>query len=127
MAVVYSASMTDEDARDGDPHDEIERLEAQIDELSARLESCRKFILVARIAVVAGAILLAALLLGLLSFDPRLLLAAITALLGGIVVWGSNHSTADETAQELAATEVERTNLIGSIALRVVAARPTMH
>jgi hypothetical protein len=119
--------MTDEDAPDGDPHDEIERLEAQIEGLAARLESCRKFILVARIAVVAGGILLAAVLLGLLPFDPRLLLAAITALLGGVVVWGSNHSTADEAAQELAAAEAERASLIGSIALRVVTERPTLH
>lgn len=119
--------MTDEDAPEDDPHDEIERLEAQIDDLSARLESCRKFILVARIAVAAGAVLLAAVVLGVFSFDPRLLLAAITALLGGIVVWGSNHSTADEAAQELAAAEAERASLIGSIALRVVKEHPTLH
>ena len=119
--------MTDDDARQGDPHDEIERLEVQIDELAAKLASCRKFILVARIAVVAGAILLAAVLVGVLSFDPRLLLAAITALLAGVVVWGSNRSTAEEAAQELAAAEAERASLIGSIALRVVTERPTLH
>ena len=125
--VVYAVVMVDEDVRDDDPHEEIERLEVQIDELSAKLESCRKFILVARIAVVAGAVLLAAVLIGILSFDPRLLLAALTALLGGIVLWGSNHSTADEAAQELAAAEAERASLIGSIALRVVTERPTLH
>lgn len=119
--------MTDEDAGENNPHGEIERLEAQIDELAMRLESCRKFILAARIAVVAGAILLAAVLLGILSFDPRLLLIAITALLGGIVLWGSNHATADEAAKELAAAEAERASLIGSIALRVVTERPTLH
>ena len=119
--------MTDEDPREDDPHDEIERLETQIDELAARLESCRKFILVARVAVVAGAVLLASMLLGVLPFDPRLLLTAITALLGGIVVWGSNRSTADEAAQELAAAEAERASLIGSIGLRVVTERPTLH
>ena len=119
--------MTDEDAGESDPHEEIERLEAEIERLAGRLESCRKFILVARIAVVAGAVLLAAVLLGLVAFDPRLLLTAITALLGGIVVWGSNHSTADEAAQELAAAEAERASLIGSIALRVVTERPTLH
>jgi len=112
---------------DRDPRDEIERLEAQIDELAARLESCRKFILVARIGIVAGAILLAAILLGAISFDPRLLLAAITALLAGIVVWGSNDSTAKETAKELAAAEADRAALIGTIDLRVVAERPTLH
>lgn len=124
---MYAAPMTDEDTGEDDPHGEIERLEAQIDELAARLESCRKFILIARIAVVAGAILLAAVLLGILSFDARLLLIAITALLGGIVLWGSNRSTAEEAAQELAAAQAERTSLIGSIALRVVTERPTLH
>lgn len=124
---MYAAPMTDEDTGEDDPYGEIERLEAQIDELAARLESCRKFILIARIAVVAGAILLAAVLLGILSFDPRLLLIAITALLGGVVLWGSNHSTAEEAAQELAAAQAERTSLIGSIALRVVTERPTLH
>lgn len=112
---------------DLDPRDEIARLEAQIDELAARLESCRKFILVARIAVVAGAILLAAILFGAISFDPRLMLAAITALLAGIVVWGSNDLTAKETAKEMAAVEADRTRLIGTIDLRVVAERPTLH
>jgi hypothetical protein len=112
---------------DPDPHAEIERVEAQIDELAARLESCRKFILVGRIAMLGGALLLAAVLLGAVRFDPRLLLAGITALLGGIVAWGSNDSTAKETAQELAAAEAERAALIGSIDLRVVAERPTLH
>jgi hypothetical protein len=106
---------------------EIERLEAQIDALAARLESCRKFILVGRIAMLGGAVLLAAVLFGAIRFDPRLLLAGITALLGGIVAWGSNDSTAKETARELAAAEAERVALIGSIELRVVAERPTLH
>jgi hypothetical protein len=30
---------------EGDPRNEIERLEVQIDELAAKIESCRKFIL----------------------------------------------------------------------------------
>jgi hypothetical protein len=112
---------------DDDPHDEIERLEAQIDELVAKLESCRKFILVSRIAIVAGTVLLAALLLGVIRFDATELIAAITALLGGIVGWGSNRSTAKEAAAELAAAEAERKALIGAIDLRVVAERPTLH
>jgi hypothetical protein len=110
-----------------DPHDEIERLEAQIDDLVAKLESCRKFILVSQIALVAGAILLAALLLGIIRFDATEMVAAVAAVLGGIVGWGSNRSTAQEAAAELAAAEAERKALIGSIDLRVVAERPTLH
>jgi hypothetical protein len=112
---------------DGDPHEEIERLEAHIEELAARLESCRKFILAARVALVGGAILLVATLSGAIQFDPRAMLAGIAAMLGGIVVWGSNSSTADEARQELAAAEAGRAMLIGQIELRVVAERPTLH
>ena len=112
---------------DTDPHDEIERLEAQIDEVAARLESCRKFVLVGRIALVAGAAVLVAVLLGVLTFDPRLLLAAIAAVLGGIVVWGSNHSTANEAAAELAKAEADRAALIGRLQLHAVTQQPTLH
>ena len=112
---------------DDDPHDEIERLEAQVDGLVARLESCRKLIVVSRIAIVAGAVLLAALLLGIIRFDATEMIAAVAALLGGIVGWGSNRSTAQEAAAELAAAEAERKALIGSIDLRVVPERPTLH
>ena len=111
----------------GDPHDEIVRLEAQIEILSARIESCRKFILAARIAVAGGTILLAVLLLGLIRFDPTLMLTAFAALLGGIVVWGSNGSTAKEATAELAKAETNRRALIGLINLRVVAEQPTLH
>ena len=45
---------------DGDHRDEIVRLEAQIDELAARIENCRKFILAGRIAVVGGGVVLIA-------------------------------------------------------------------
>jgi hypothetical protein len=112
---------------DRDPHDEIERLEAQIEELAARLESCSKFILAGRVAMAGGGLVLAALLFGAIRFDPAWLSLAVAALLGGIVVWGSNDSTAKEAAAELAAAESHRAALIGSIELRVVAERPTLH
>jgi hypothetical protein len=113
--------------QNGNPHDEIERLEAQIEALSARIENCRKFILAARIAIAGGGILLAAILLGAIRFDPTLTLAAFAALLGGIVAWGSNDSTAKEAAAELAKADADRAALIGLIDLRVIAERPTLH
>jgi hypothetical protein len=112
---------------DSDPHDEIVRLEAHIEALAARIESCRKFILAARIAVAGGGILLVALLFGAIRFDPQLMMIAVAALLGGIVVWGSNNATAKEAAAELAAAEANRKALIGLIDLREVAQRPTLH
>jgi len=115
------------DVGEADPRYEIERLEAQIDGIGARLESCRKFILVGRLAIAAGAVLLAAVLFGAVTFDPRLLLAALTAIIAGIVVWGSNSSTADEAAAELAQAEAARAALIGDLDLHVVTERPTLH
>lgn len=112
---------------DVDPHKEIERLEAQIEVLAARIENCRKFILAGRIAVAVGGVLLVALLLGAIRFDLQLMMLAMAALLGGIVVWGSNGSTANEAENELAGAEANRKTLIGMIDLRVVAERPTLH
>jgi hypothetical protein len=112
---------------DDDPRDEIVRLEAQIEALAARIESCRKFILAGRLAIVGGFIVLAALLLGALRFDPAAMAGGVAAVLGGIVVWGSNSSTAKEAAAELAKAEANRKALIGLIDLRVIAQRPTLH
>ena len=110
-----------------DPREQIVRLEARIEELAAKLESCRKFMLAARIAMALGGILLAAGLIGVVRFDALAMAAAITTVLGGIVVAGSNRSTAREAADQLAAAERDRAGLIGLIELRVVAERATLH
>jgi hypothetical protein len=46
--------------------------------------------------------------------------AAVAALLGGIVVWGSNGSTAKDAAKQLATAEADRAALIEKIDLRVI-------
>src|SRR5262245_2430682 len=94
-----------------DVHDEIVRLEERIEELAAKIESCRKLILPARIAVAGGVVVLVAMLFGAIRFDPGIMAAAVAALLGGIVVWGSNRSTRIEAARDLAAAEAERSAL----------------
>jgi hypothetical protein len=110
-----------------DPHDEIVRLEARIEELSDKLEGCRKFILAGRVAAAGGGAALAALLLGVLRFDPAVMACAAAALLGGFVAWGANRSTANETADEIAAAETRRTALIGDIELRLIEGGETLH
>jgi len=111
----------------GDPHDAIERLEADIEYLAAKIENCRKFIWAGRIAMAGGAIVLAAILFGAIRSDLTWMAGAMAAMLGGIVVFGSNDSTAKEAASEMAAAEASRAALIGSIDLRVVPARPALH
>ena len=104
----------------GDPHEEIVRLEEHIEELAAKIESCRKFVQVSRVAVAGGTLVLAAMLVGAIQSDLGLLAAAVSLLLGGIVVWGSNSSTAKEAIKELGAAESERAALIEHINPRVI-------
>jgi len=103
-----------------DPHEEIVRLDEHIEELDAKIESCRKFILASRIAMVVGGSVLAAMLVGAIRFDPGVMAAAVAAFLLGIVVWGSNSSTAKEAAKESAAAEADRAALIEMINPRVI-------
>jgi hypothetical protein len=110
-----------------DPRREIERLEAHIEALAARIENCGKFILAARIAMIAGGLVLVALFLGAIRFDPTWMAGASAALLGGIVVFGSNSSTAKEAEAEMAAAQAERAALIGRIELRVIPGGVTLH
>ena len=58
-----------EDLENRDPHEEIVRLEEHIEELTAKIESCRKFILASRIAVAGGGVVLAAMLVDVIWSD----------------------------------------------------------
>jgi hypothetical protein len=95
-----------------DPQNQIVLLEERIEELAAKVESCRKFILASRIAVPGGAVVLAGMLSGAITFNPGIMAGGVAALLGGIVVWGSNSSTAKEAAKELASADMARSALI---------------
>ncbi len=109
-----------DEAADVDPHDQIVRLEARIEQLEAKIESCRKFILIARVAIGLGGVLLLTLMLGVVRFDPLAMTASIAAILCGIVLGGSNSSTAKEAEAELAAAAAQRAALIAALQLRVV-------
>ena|SRR5438309_1016305 len=104
----------------GDLREEIVRLEAQIDELTGVIERSRKLGLIANIAIVAGAMWLLASTVGALSFDPVALIGAIAAVIGGIVVFGSNMSTSKQAALGIKAAEARRAELIRKIELRPV-------
>src|SRR5262249_10198644 len=98
-----------------DLRDQILQLEAQIEELSELVEKCRKAILLAKMAIVVGGVLLLALTLRIIRPDPVLLIGAIAAALGGIVVYGSNASTAKQAAVAIKATVGLRAQLIDKI------------
>jgi hypothetical protein len=104
----------------GDLREEIVRLEAEIDELTGVVERSWKVGLFAKMAVLAGAMWLLASTVGAISLDPVALIGAIAAVIGGIVVFGSNTSTSKQAALGIKAAEARRAELIGKIELRPV-------
>jgi hypothetical protein len=71
-------------------------------------------------ALLAGAMWLLASTVGAISLDPVALIGAIAAVIGGIVVFGSNTSTSKQAALGIKAAEARRAELIGKIELRPV-------
>ena len=108
-------------SHDDDPQRaQIARLETRIEALAQSIERGHKIGLAARAAIVLGAMLMAAIALGGIRFDALPLLAALSAILGGIVLLGSNRSTLEQTSEDLRTAEAERAALINRIELRVV-------
>ena len=105
---------------DGDPRDQIARLESRIEELAEALARCRKIKLISQIAIAGGGIWLLAVTIGVIGFDPMAMMAAISGVIGGTVMYGSNTTTSREIDAAMAEAEARRTKLIGGLELRVV-------
>jgi hypothetical protein len=114
--------MTDEASRD-----DIARIEARIEELAEAIERCRKFSLAAKLIIAAGAVWIALSMLALVSYTPETTIAALAAMIIGVVLLGSNATTWTQTETAMRASEAMRADLIGQLELRVVAERPTIH
>ena len=105
---------------DGDLREQISRLEVHIEELAETKERCQKIIVISKVAIAVGGILILAIILQAIRFDPITIIGAITAVIGGTVVFGSNTSTLKQTTAAMKAAEAFRTELISKINLRVV-------
>ena len=101
-------------------HDDIARLEERIAELNERIARCRKLSAGAKAAIAAGAVWLILTLLGIVAFTPAVFFAAIAAVIGGVVLLGSNKTTWEQTDAALQAAEAQRVGLIGALELRIV-------
>ncbi len=109
-------------------HDDIARLEDRIAALTDAIERCRKIALGAKIAIAAGSAWFALVLVWILPFGSAAFVAALSAILGGIVLLGSNATTWTQTDADLGVAEAMRTSLIEKIELRVVGEQtPTIH
>ena len=105
---------------DGDPRDQIARLESQLEELAEALARCRKIKLISQIAIAGGGIWLLAVTIGVIGFDPMAMMAAISGVIGGTVMYGSNTTTSREIDAAMKEAEALRAELIGRLELRVV-------
>jgi hypothetical protein len=118
---------------DRDMRDQISRIEGSIDQLAETLDNCRKAMLLSKMAIAAGGILFLAYFLGAIGFDPTLMVGAIAATIGGVVILGSNSSTSQQTIAAMKAAEIERDELIDMINPKAVSldgwepSRPTIH
>ena len=74
----------------------------------------------AQVAIGLGGATLAAILIGVVRADGGPLVAALAAIIGGIVVLGSNATTRRQTLDALATEEARRTALIDGLDLHVV-------
>jgi len=101
-------------------HEEIALVEARIEDLQQAIERCRKLALVARLTIGAGAIWIVLTLLGLMTFYPGAMVAALAATIGSIVILGSNSTTWMQTEAKLRDSEALRAELIGSLEMRLV-------
>jgi hypothetical protein len=107
--------------------DDMARIEERIEELREQVARCAKLSLAAKTAIGAGAVWLALTVLWLVPFTPFMLIAAMAAVIGGIVLLGSNATTWNQTEAALRASETMRAEWIGRLDLRVVEERPTLH
>ena len=108
------------DMADADLRDQIARLEADIEQLADGLERCRKAMLLSKVAIAAGGIWMLAYFLAPIGFDPTILIGAIAAIVGGVVVLGSNSSTSKQTMAAMKDAEACKAELIDMIDLRTV-------
>ena len=105
---------------DDDLRDQISRVETDIEEYAITLEGCRKAMLLSKVAIAAGIISLAAYLLGAVWLNSVAVIGAMAAVIGGVVVFGSNLTTSRQATSAMAALERHRAELIDTINLRTI-------
>jgi hypothetical protein len=109
-----------------DPAD-IAHIEERIDALREAIARCRKLSLAAKLMIGAGAAWIALTLLTVIPYVPSVSFAALAAVIGGIVLVGSNATTWTQTEAALAASEAMRAEWIDGRDMRVVEDAPTLH
>ena len=100
---------------DPTPAEQIERLEAQIDELREAIRRSRRLVVAGRACAFAGAALLICLALGLATVTPVRMIVGIAVGLGGLVLMGSSVGSTKQLELSLKQTEDERNAAIDAL------------
>ena len=100
---------------DPTPAEQIERLEAQIDELREAIRRSRRLVVAGRVCTFAGAALLICLALGLATVTPVRIIVGIAAGLGGLVLMGSSVGSTKQLELSLKQTEDKRNAAIDTL------------
>ena len=108
-------SGTDPDVHEPEDDDlaaQVSRLDKKLEELAAAIERCRKVDLASKVMLAAGTAVVVLMVLGMIRPEPVAVVGAITLLVGGTVVFGSNASTWTQAAAEVKTTETLMRGLI---------------
>ena len=105
---------------DGALREQVWRLEADIERLSDVAQRCRKIAVAAKLAIGAGCVLLASLLVGAIGADALSLMISAILIIGGIVLLGSNETTLKQTLARIEDAERLRAALISQMELTLV-------
>ena len=100
-----------------DIRERIGRLEREGETLAETIESCRKAMTLSQIAMCLGGVAFIVDLFGLLRLPAAMVLVSIAAVIGGIVFFGSNHSTRLEAENRARAIDSERAQCIDKLEL----------
>jgi hypothetical protein len=100
---------------DPTPAEQIERLEAQIDELREAIQRSRRLVVAGRACAFAGTASLICLMLGLATITPARMIVAIIVALGGLVLMGSSVGSTKQLELSLKRTEDERNATIDAL------------
>ena len=107
--------------------EDIARIEERIESLRDSIARCRKLSVAAKLMIGAGAAWIALTLFLLIPYLPSMLFGSLAAMIGGIVLLGSNSTTWSETEAALAASEAMRAEWIGRQDMRLVGDSRTVH
>jgi hypothetical protein len=101
-----------------DEPQDIADLEAEIEALRDEADRSRKLTIVAKLVIVAGAVMLP---VSFLVSSPTALVMGIAASLGSVALFGSNERTLSEVGERISHLEARRSELIDRLALQEVA------